>query len=102
MEKEGRITLVTAVAALLAGLASESVRETVALLVMKPALSAVPSTVMIALLPPGKSPMSKPSAAPLIEGKETPGENVIDFSVKLAGRTSVRITPVAGEGPVFR
>ncbi len=85
-----------AVDELLAGTESVSLPETVAVLVIVPATWPVPWMVMVAVAPLGIVPRLQVTVVvPLQE----PCVGVAVASVKLAGRGSVTVTPVAVLGP---
>ena len=98
MSAVGTMTVVVAVAVLLAGVGSEVVAETVAVLVSVPSVCGATCTTMstVALAPPGKMPRLHVT---VVEPEHVPALEVADFSVTPAGSESVTLTPLVVDCP---
>jgi hypothetical protein len=92
------VALVVAVAELLAGLLSASEDDTVAVLVIVPAATGVTTMLTVAEAPPAIVPRLHVTVD---VPAQFPCEGVAEMKVIPAGRVSVRITPLAVEGPLL-
>ena len=90
--------MVSAVALLLAGAGSGWSATTLAVLVRVPALSGWTTIVIVALAPLASPPRLQLT---VVVPEHEPWLGVAETKVRPAGRTSVRVTPVAALGPLF-
>src|SRR5437773_2289295 len=86
-------------ALLFAMLGSVTAEETVAVLVMLPAVFAV--TTMVAVAPALLARLPRLQVTVPVAREQVPWDDAADTKVTPAGRGSVRMTPVAAAGPPF-
>jgi hypothetical protein len=95
---EAGITVVEAVVVLFAGRGSDSIPETVTVLVIVPAVAGITLTITVVLAPFDRLPRLHVTVAFTLE---QPWLGVTETKVTPGGNVSVTVTPVASAGPLL-